>query len=474
MPAPQMPRPPRPVRSTRRIRLGRSDFVDGPYVITESDVEIILTEDVELNFADPPLGAKSPLHLGFFGGIVIGASRVVINLNGHTLKMHPNYRERQRFFALIALDITPFPIGKARFTTEPKRPADITVRNGTLGLTSHFAIHGNTLEEGRILVSDVQMHDFEVGAISISGASDILIRRCTIGSAIPPTTTSDVNMFIDLAKTVRERGSKAEADALMNLASVHARKMQASDALVRAIVINPQFNVNGVPDSFEKRISRVAIVDTTFDDLRAEPIETVGITTVKGDDNALKDVNGNLIAYADAKAGAMLSRLQAAFHPELPKAARDKLMSGPSSAFHPVYGQDRRGHALQAKASLFVRIDGCDDITLQNLNGASVKSYGNEGAAVGLMLNGCERISVMHVRIGGVEIHNVCSDPLSDERPQSGLLIRRCRHIKVDSYTYESKHSCGGSFRHAENAAFQRCKMNAPTTFLKCKHVVLE
>ena len=472
MVASRLPERPKIPAQRRRIPLYRRDFVDGPFVVKEPDVEVVLMEDIELNFGEPPV-RESPHHLGFFGGIVIGAPRVVIDLNKKTLKMHPMFRERQRFFALISLDITPFPVGKARFTTQPASPSDIVIKNGSLGLTSHFCVHGNTLVTGRVLLTDLRMDDFEVGAVSISGASDIMIRRCAIGSAVPPTTSSDVNMLKDLATTVEEKGSKMEAQYLRQLALTHARILKSSDAIVRAIVIMPSFNMNGIPDSFERRIHRVAIVDCTFEDLRAEPAEVVGITMTKGSTEALKDLNGNLIAYDDAVAGARLSRLQAAFNPDLPRAARDQL-SGPSSRFYPVHGQDRRGHFLQGKSSLFARIDGCDDVTLRNLKGASVKSWGPESAAVGFMLNGCERVTISHVRVGGVQVHDVASNPLSDDRPQSGVLLRRCTHVQVDDYVYSSEASCGGSFRHVTNAAFRRCDMNAPSTFLHCKHVAME
>lgn len=470
MPSANPPNPPRQIKSVRRIELRRRDFATGPYTVLEPDVEIVLREDVEFNFPDPK--RESPNHLGFFAGLIIGAPRVTVNLDGHTLKMHPNYRERQRFFALISIDVTPFPPGKLKFTTEPKRPTDITIRNGKLGLTSHFCVHGNN-GSARILLSDLKMDDFEVGAISISGASDVHIRRCAVGRAVPPTTSSDVNMLHDLARTLRESGSKAEAEALMNMAAHRSRIMQSSDAIVRAVVIMPEFNVNGVPNSFERRIDRVAIVDCTFDDLRAEPIEVVGISTTKGGE-ALKDVNGNLIALDDARSGAMLSKIQASFNPELPRAARDKLTTGPTSQFFAVHGQDRRGHSLQGKSSLFARIDGCNDVTLHNLKGSNVLSRGAEGAAVGFMLNGCERISITHVRVGSVRVDGVCSDALSDERPQSGVLLRRCRHVRIDHYTYESEHSCGGSFRETTNAALTRCTMHAPSTVYKCKHVTME
>lgn len=473
MPTTERPRLPRSIKVPRRVTLRQADFANGPYVASEPDVELVLAQDVTLNFAEPA-EKVSPNHLGFFAGIVIGAPRITLNLNRKTLRMHPNFRERQRFFALISLDVTPFPPGKMRFTTEPKAPTDITVRNGSLGLTSHFCVHGNTLKEGRILISDVSMDDFEVGAVSISGASDITIRRCTIGSAVPPTMTSDVNMLRDLARTVRERGSAAEAEELMNMAGQRSRNMTSSDAIVRAIVVMPEFNVNGVPDVFEHRIHRVAITDCTFEDLRAEPVEIVGIATTPRSNEALKDVNGNLIALEDARAGVTLSRLQAAFNPELPRAAREKLMSGPTSSFFAVHGQDRRGHSLQGKSSLFARIDGCNDVTLRNLSGSRVQSWGEEGAAVGFMLNGCERITITHVRVGAVQVHEVCSDPLSNERPQSGVLLRRCQHVAMDDYVYESEHSCGSSFRETRNALLTRCVMNAPSTFLKCKHVVME
>ena len=475
MPTAELPRPPRRAGPPRRVPLRREDFRDGPYVASEPDVELILMEDVDFNFPDPPPPASSPHHLGFFAGLVIGAPRVIVNLNGRTLRMHPNYRPRQRFFSLISLDVTPFPVGKARFDTLPVRPTDVTIRNGSLGLTSHFCVHGNTLREGRVLISDVRMDDFEVGAVSISGASDVHIRRCKVGAAVPPTTSSDVNMLVDLAKVLRARGAEEDAAAMMALASHRSRQMTASDAIVRSIVVMPEFNVQGVPDAFGTRISRVAVVDCTFDDLRAEPVEVVGISTREGSVEALKDANGNLIAMDDARAGSLLSRLQASFNAEsLPRSAREALMRGPSSAFHPVRGQDRRGHALRGKSSLFVRVDGCDDVTLRNLSAEKVTSDGPEGAAVGFMLNGCERVVVAHARVKGVEVRHACSDSLSDDRPQSGLLLRRCAHVKVDGYVYSSPGACSGSFRETSNAALTRCDLRAPSTFYKCKHVVME
>jgi hypothetical protein len=473
----ELPQPPRRPKPLRKLRVASHDFANGPLIVTEPDTEVVLTENVTLNFAHPKV-LESPNHLGFFGGIVIGADRVTINLNGKTLRMHPNFRARQRFFALISLDVTPFPPGKMKFTTTPKSPTDLAIVGpGCLGLTSHFAIHGNTLRDGRVLIADLEMKDFEVGAISISGASDVLIRNCTFGRPEPPTTTSDFLMLKDLAATAREHGADAEAAELMNVAEHRRRHMTSSDALVRAIVLNPEFNVNGVPDTFERRIHRIAIVDSSFDDLRAEPIEVVGATVREGDDkNVLKDRHGNLIAFDDIVAGAVISRMQAAYSPDLDRTVRRRLMTGPCSSYHRVRGLDRRGHSLQGKSSAFARIDGCYDVTLRNLRATHVTSSGPEAAAVGFMLNGCERVRLHHVSVGGAHVRGVTggTNPLSDLRPQSGLLLRRCLHVLIDDYNYASDESCASALRFTENASMARCTMHAPSTFLKCRHVRME
>lgn len=473
MNVPGLPRPPRAPAAKRRVPLTNDDFRHGPYVASQPDVELVLQEDIVLNFQDPPT-RESPHHLGFFAGLVIAASRVTVSLNGHSIVMHPNFRERQRFFSLISLDVTPFPIGIMRFSTPPVAPTDITVAGGTLGLTSHFCIHASTLEEGRVLIADCRLLDFEVGAISLSGASDVMVRNCVFGRAKPPVTSSDFVMLRDLAATAREHNASAESEQLLTIAETRRRHMTSSDAICRALVLSPVFNVNGIPDSFPRRISRCAVVDCTFDDLMAEPVEVVGAALTEGSDKPLKDLHGNLIALEDVRAGSIVSRLQAAYSEELPSAVRRVLLAGSTQRFYPVHGQDRRGHSLQGKSSLFVRVDGCSDVILRNLRGGTVRSHGSEAAAVGYMLNGCERVSLAHVHVQGTTVGSVCSDALSDARPQSGLLLRRCQHVDVDDYRYVSEEACGGSFRMTENVRMRRCVVGAPTTFLHCRHVAMD
>ena len=481
------PRPPRKgARPVRVVRLSQRDFRSGPYIASAPDTELILAENVYVNFPLPmPPGTESPFHLGWFGAIVVAAPRVTLRLNGKTLAMHPSFRTRQRFFSLVSLDLTPFPpeAEVMGFTTEPVRPTDVAILGpGTLGLTSHFCVHGNTLRgETRILISDVRMQDYEVGAISLSGASDVLIRRCSVGRPVPPTETSDVLMLKHLSISAREHGAEAEAVALAHAATQAHRSMGASDAICRAIVINPHFNVNEIPTTFPKRIERIAIEDCTFERVFAEPIEVVGMAMPGVDQRkaVIKDRNGNLIAYDDV--GSLTTRLQAAYNERIPWHVRKPLMNGrmPRLKMRRVRGLDRRGHSLQGKSSLLVRVDGATHVSLHNLSGTSVESAGPEAAACGFMLNGCHDVSLRHLKMhAGVHVRGTATDSLSDERPRAGLLLRRCRRVRLIGYTYSSGQphhgvasACASACHHVTDASFSQCSMSAPSTFLHCADV---
>ena len=472
---PELPQPPRKGGAIRTVWLSQTDFARGPVTIDRPDTVVKLRENVVVSFPDPP-ARQSPFHLGWFAAIIIGASRVVIDLNGKTLSMHPNYVLSQRFFSLISLDVTPFPDkegARMGFTTKPVSPSDLTVRNGRLGRTSHFCVHASTLKTGRVLLSDLRMEDYEVGAVSLSGASDIMIRRCVIGRPVPPTSSAEFNALKDLAASARRAGAVAEAEQLMILAVKRNRQMTASDAIVRAVVISPFFNVKTIPDVFHTRIARVAILDTEVEDLNAEPVETIGCSLTEGGE-PLKDVNGNLVSLSDALAGNLVAKLQASLNPDMPRVARERLMAGPCAAFHPIRGLDIRAHSLIGKSTAVARVDGATDVTVRNLRANAVRSNGAESAAVGLMLNGCERVSLTHVRVRSVHVGASCTNALSDDRPQSGLLVRRCTHVRIDDYDYEGESSCGSVLRHTKNATLSNCNMSAPSVFHKCSHIVMD
>jgi len=182
---PDAPHPPRTPRvPVRVLRLRQASFATGLVVVSAPDTLVLFDEDVVVDFGAPAV-LESPLHhLGHFAALVIGASRVIVDLRGHSLSMSPAFARRQRFFALIALNVTPFPAGTGRFTTAPVRPEDVAVRRGTLGLTSHFGIHSATGGR-RLRLEALAFRDFEVSTVALSAWTEFRSSTCRSGCPRP-------------------------------------------------------------------------------------------------------------------------------------------------------------------------------------------------------------------------------------------------------------------------------------------------
>ena len=456
------------------VQLWTSSFADGPVHITDPDTRVELMEDVEVNFDPPAADAASPFHLGVFAAIIIEVPRVVVDLRGHTLRMHPSFQARQRFFSLLELDCTPFPTGKAKFTTAPKSPSDLTVRNGTLAHSSHFAIHA-AVAGNRLLFEDLQMLEFEVGAISLSGCNDLTVRRCAIGRPGRPVTTTEFVFLRDLARSARSVGATASAKKIDVLAHRERQKtLPSSDALVRCIVVVPKFNVGEVPSEVRHGLERITLQDLSFEEVHAEPIEVIGMR-LTGQTGPLKDVNGNLIAHADGQAPGLLAQSQAAVTPELPPTVRDALLaSRPPANVEPVRHLDRRGHQLRQKANLFVRVDGANHLLVQNVRTGRVVSQGAAAASVGVMVNCCEHVTIRNVHIRGVEINAQCAPALSDDRPESGVYVRACKHVRMTGLHYHSDDACACVIQNSEHVSLSSSGVErAPVVARGCRHVAL-
>ena len=108
--------------------------------------------------------ANSNLQLGFFAAIIIECSNVILDLNGHEIKMSPAFYLRQRFYSHIELGSAPFvprvgPHDYINFISAQ----NVQIKNGTLGLTSHHGIHGNLAKN--ITIENLHIKDFEVGGL---------------------------------------------------------------------------------------------------------------------------------------------------------------------------------------------------------------------------------------------------------------------------------------------------------------------
>eukprot|EP00485_Elphidium_margaritaceum_P009873 CAMPEP_0202685912 /NCGR_PEP_ID=MMETSP1385-20130828/1730_1 /ASSEMBLY_ACC=CAM_ASM_000861 /TAXON_ID=933848 /ORGANISM="Elphidium margaritaceum" /LENGTH=1663 /DNA_ID=CAMNT_0049340385 /DNA_START=133 /DNA_END=5121 /DNA_ORIENTATION=- len=197
------------------VELSQSDFTEGTYRITQPGT-YVLAEDVVLDFNAPPQSVQddptwspndfnengdvwwwprkdqedeypgastfqNPFTLGYFAGISVECSDVVIDLQGHSIEMSPAFYLQQRFFSLIELANRPFAPGKgaANWGWVEKYASNVIIKDGSLGLSSHHCIHGNFLNN--VLISNVQMSQFDVAGFGCGQCITVELRDLDIG-----------------------------------------------------------------------------------------------------------------------------------------------------------------------------------------------------------------------------------------------------------------------------------------------------
>ncbi len=211
---------PQPVPPTQQIvYLNQSHFRQGTYIISQPGI-YKLTEDISFNpfpvnnnrdawtasrLRNNQLKSNGGAYddfsfvLGFFAGIVVAADDVVIDLDGHRLEQSAEHALLQRFYANIELASAPFIFGQgpADFARSGFTPARrVTVRNGTLGRSSHHGIHGNLNTD--VTVKDVVFEDWEVAAIGLNGVEGALFEnlRATSRKDVPIIGTWSAARFL--------------------------------------------------------------------------------------------------------------------------------------------------------------------------------------------------------------------------------------------------------------------------------------
>ena len=192
------------VAEGRVYNLSQRDFDNGTLRIAEpglyrltGDISFEPTGAVGAPDFLPPLDAPKAFVLGFFAAIAIESARVILDLNGHRMQSQA-HRLQMRFFSVIELASSPFrpinasAVGDATFTspdhTRSQGPADFgkdlstaaycIVRNGTIGRSSHFGIHGNDVY--RVLLEDLEVTQWEATGISVNAARELLIRNVLV------------------------------------------------------------------------------------------------------------------------------------------------------------------------------------------------------------------------------------------------------------------------------------------------------
>lgn len=172
----------------KKYYLTQKDFSHGSFRITKPG-RYILKENIA--FSPNPLNDYRPIpsdsrysskaySLGFFAAIVIEVDGVEIDLNGKTLKQSDEMTWMQRFYANIETASAPFipSQGPGDFGKNISSPKYIYIHNGTLGRSSHHAIHGNGNEY--VYIENVKMVDYEFVGAALNGGKYVVYHNCVI------------------------------------------------------------------------------------------------------------------------------------------------------------------------------------------------------------------------------------------------------------------------------------------------------
>ena len=169
--------------------LNNLDFKRGTYRIKNPGT-YILTENIIFN--PNPMNNFQPYEnqkiyynkityaLGFFAAITIESDNVVIDLNNFSIQQSKKHYKQQRFYANIELGNSPFipNNGPANFGNVFSNCNYITIKNGSLKLSSHHGIHGNNSSHLNFI--NLTIDEYEVGGISLNGCNNIVCENIVL------------------------------------------------------------------------------------------------------------------------------------------------------------------------------------------------------------------------------------------------------------------------------------------------------
>ena len=167
---------------------------------------------------------RGPYHLGFFAAITIETTGVILDLNGFTIRQSKLHNLQQRFYANIELGSSPFISGQgpAEFTNDADKdsklhyraPNSICILNGTLGLSSHHGIHGNTMQN--VVIENLNITDFEVAGIALNGGRNCILNHININNVSQNIKILSAYSQSRFIRTFLERSQNSKTDLIIN------------------------------------------------------------------------------------------------------------------------------------------------------------------------------------------------------------------------------------------------------------------
>ena len=161
-----------------------ADIDFSPNSLDKDELYWLPTRQQDANGEYPGLYSYAGSYsLGFFAGITVETDNVVINLNGYSMSMDQRFYLQQRYFTLIECGAKYFLPNQGPSNwqiAEEYYASNLEIKGpGTLGLSSHHAIHG--MRNENLNIHDLTVTQFEVAGIQCNGCNNVNIDSCVVG-----------------------------------------------------------------------------------------------------------------------------------------------------------------------------------------------------------------------------------------------------------------------------------------------------
>ena len=316
------------------IDVSASELANGTYLCTQTDATYRLAEDVsfepnsehdwmptEAQFESGEYD-RDAFQAGFHSAIAVGADNVTIDLNGRTLEQSPVHALQQRFCALIGL-LSPFIEGAGPLpfsTSEFTGVKTFTLKNGTLGRSSHHGIFGNECDT--MILENMTIRDFEVGAVHMNHIKKLVLRNCNF-----PRNRTDIpvngiysagrfiRLYMDMILPQLADGSAEKTEGQLIRSNLQTRmdavleQVRETGRTTDPLFVNPTGLIDGsayavvvngrgpavndfaaAPTAESKMSEDVTIENVHVGSLLVHPVQVVGLSTPAEEDDPIESL----------------------------------------------------------------------------------------------------------------------------------------------------------------------------------------